>query len=161
MIFVTLSVTSATLSGSAAAQRTEIWKCVEPNGRPLYTSDKRETAGKKCDLVSSEVSVVNAPPQAPKPAASAKSPAGFPKETPAERARASERSRAILQKELDDQEQGLAQAKKELVQQAAIRTGEERNFAKVEERLQPIKDKVETHQKNIEALKKELGNLSR
>ena len=47
------------LLAPARAQVTEIWKCVEANGRPLYTSDRRETAGKKCELVSREVNVVN------------------------------------------------------------------------------------------------------
>ena len=37
--------------------------------------------------------------------------------------------------------------------------GDERNYAKVLERLQPYKDNVDLHQKNIEALKRELGNI--
>jgi hypothetical protein len=40
-----------------------------------------------------------------------------------------------------------------------VREGNERNYARVLERLQPYKDSVETHQKNIEALKRELSNL--
>lgn len=153
-------VTFAALAGSAGAQRSEIWKCVEPNGRPLYISDKRQTAGRKCDLISSEINVVETP-KAPKSATSTKSPAGFPRESPAERVRASERSRSILQKELSAQEQGLSQARKELAEQESVRSGDERNYARVEKRLQPFKDKVETHQKNIDALKKELGKISR
>ena len=43
----------------------------------------------------------------------------------------------------------------------AIRTGDERNYARVEERLKPFKESVETHQKNIEALRREIANQSR
>src|SRR2546428_486740 len=48
------------LAAPAHAQVTEIYKCLDPAGRPLYTSDKRDTAGKKCELVSREINVVPA-----------------------------------------------------------------------------------------------------
>lgn len=144
----------AALAAPAAAQVTEIYKCVEPNGRSLYTSDKRETAGRKCELVSRQINV--APAQKAKPAAGK-----FPKESPEERAAARERQRQVLQKELVTEEQLLEKARKDLAAQEAIRTGDEKNYARVEQRLQPFKDSVETHQKNIEALKRELGNLGR
>jgi hypothetical protein len=134
------------------AQVTEIYKCYDENGRPLYTSDKRDTRGKNCELVSREVNVVPAPP--------ARSTA-FPKESPSQRASAKGRQRDILEKELTSEQQLLAKAQKDLADQEAIRTGDERNYARVLERLQPYKDSVETHQKNIEALRRELSNLSR
>src|SRR5437868_11829901 len=90
----------------ARAQVTEIWKCTEANGRPLYTSDKRETVGKKCELVSREVNVVSTPPTPGASKGAPKSPGSFPKESPVERANARERQRDILQKELAT-EQGL------------------------------------------------------
>ena len=70
-------------------------------------------------------------------------------------------SKQILEKELASEQQLLAKAQKDLADQEAIRTGDERNYARVLERLQPYKDSVETHQKNIEALRRELSNLSR
>ena len=42
-----------------------------------------------------------------------------------------------------------------------MRSGEERNYARVQERLQPFKDSIETHEKNIEALRRELNYLYR
>ena len=135
----------------ADAQVTEIYKCYDENGRPLYTSDKRDTRGKKCELVSREVNVVPAPPVRK----------AFPKETASDRASAKGRQRDILEKELTSEQQLLAKAQKDLADQEAIRTGDERNYARVLERLQPYKDSVETHQKNIETLRRELSNLNR
>ena len=150
-----------TLSGAAVAQQvTEIYKCVDAAGRPLYTSDKKDTAGKKCELVSREVNVVSTPPPgAARPAA--KSPASFPKESAAERNSRTATKREILEKELSTEQAALADAKKKLAEQEAQRGGDERNYAKVLERLQPFKENVELHEKNIEALRRELSNLNR
>ena len=148
------------LTGAGAipslAQVTEIYKCTDKGGRPLYTSDKKDMDGKKCELVSREVNVV--PAQKPLPAPRA---GGFPRESPSDRAFAKGRQRSILEQELTTEEGLLAQAKQALAEQEAIRNGDERNYARVLERLQPYKDNVDLHQKNIEALKREIGNSSR
>jgi hypothetical protein len=161
LIFVTFGTLSAAAAGQG--QITEIYKCMDAAGRPLYTSDKKETTGKKCELVSSHVNVAPVPPPAPAAGKSpaAKSPGSFPKESPEARASAKERQREILEKELSTEQGLLAQAKKELSQQESQRSGEEKNFARVLERLQPYKDKIEVHEKNIQALRRELANLNR
>jgi hypothetical protein len=135
-------VAFAALPALAGAQVTEIYKCVDRTGRPLYTSDKRDTAGKKCELVSREINVVPASKLAP---------LRFPKETAAQAASAKGRQREILQNELATEETALAKARRGLVEQQGVRADEER--------LQPIKDNIETHEKNIEALRRELSNL--
>src|SRR5689334_4820778 len=53
-------------AGPSAAQVTEIYKCMDKAGRPLYTSDRKDIDGKRCELVSREVNVV--PSQRPTPA---------------------------------------------------------------------------------------------
>jgi hypothetical protein len=151
---VLILVTFSTLAASAGAQVTEIYKCVDSKGNRLYTSDKRETSGRKCELVSREINVVPAQKQPPSGA-----PSSFPRETPQARASAKERQRDILEKELASEQQLLDQARKELNEQESTREGGERNYARVLERLQPFKDSVELHQKNIEALKRELSNI--
>ena len=55
----------------------------------------------------------------------------------------------------------LGKAKKELTEQEGIRTGDEKNYARVLERLQKFRDNVVVHEKNVEALKRELLNLNR
>jgi septal ring factor EnvC (AmiA/AmiB activator) len=90
-----------------------------------------------------------------------KSPANFPKESPADRAASKVKQRDTLENELRQEESMLADAKKKLAEQEAIRSGNEKNYARVLERLKPFQDTVEVHEKNVEALKRELNNLSR
>jgi hypothetical protein len=149
-------ILTSVLAGPARAQAvTEIWKCKGRDGRWTYTNDRNEAEKLKCEVVTRQVNV--APASKAPPAGSA----GFPKETPAERSSARERQREILEKELATEQAGLAKAQQDLAAQESVRSGGERNYARVEERLQPFKDSVETHQKNIEALRRELSNLYR
>jgi hypothetical protein len=163
LISLVLGAALTALAAPATAQVTEIYKCLDSTGRPLYTSDKKDTEGKKCELVSREINVVPAQ-RIPIPRATPKESArrdGFPKESPAAQASAKERQREILEKELAAEQELLARAKQELADQEAVRNGDERNFARVQERLQPYKDTVDLHEKNVEALKRELGNSVR
>jgi hypothetical protein len=139
-----------------AQQVTEIYRCVGADGRRHYTNSKKETGGMKCELVTSQINV--APPLAKPPA---RTRSDFPRETARDSASARERQRDILEKELASEEQALSKARQALAEQEAVRGGDERNYARVLERLQPYKDSVETHQKNIAALRRELANLNR
>ena len=60
---------------------------------------------------------------------------------------------------MDKALKNLEQAKKDLAEQEATRSGGERNYQKVLDRLQPLKDKVALHERNIEAVQKELSRL--
>ena len=40
-----------------------------------------------------------------------------------------------------------------------MRYGNEKNYQKKIDRLKPFQDKVEQHERNVEALKKEIANL--
>jgi hypothetical protein len=50
-------------------------------------------------------------------------------------------------------------ASKELTEQESVRLGDERNYQKYLDRVQSFKDKVALHERNIEALNKELAKL--
>ena len=67
--------------------------------------------------------------------------------------------RRILEQELADETQQLAQAKEDLAAQEAVRNGNERNYARFLERVQPFRDAVATHEHNIDAIKREIANL--
>jgi septal ring factor EnvC (AmiA/AmiB activator) len=155
---IALLLAAAFVAGQACAQQvTEIWKCKGRDGRWTYTNDRNEAEKLKCEVVTRQVNVA----PAAKPPSGSSSSANFPKESAADRANARDRQRQILEKELATEQSALAKAQQDLAAQEQIRNGDERNYARVQERLQPFKDSVETHEKNIEALRRELGNLYR
>ena len=141
----------------ASAQVETLWNCKDTTGKTTLTNQKADTAGKECRVVQQErVTVV----PAAKPAG-AKSPTSFPRESANDRAASKAKQKDTIEKELTQEESMLADARKKLSEQEAVRSGNEGNYAKVLERLKPYKDTVEVHEKNVEALKRELGNLSR
>ena len=154
-----LGLPSALLIALAAPAMADTFKCMDANGRPTYTNMKEETVGKNCTVVMREISVVPAGPAASagRAPASSRSPEGFPKVDPATQKSRDGARRRILEEELRGEMKALAQAKAELTEQEGIRNGDEKNYQKVLDRLQKYKDEVERHEKNVAALKKELG----
>jgi hypothetical protein len=143
-------------SGPALAQVETIWSCKDNAGRTHVTNLKEDTVGKNCRIVQQErVTVV----PAAKPGA--KSPAGFPKESASDRLASKAKQKETIEKELNQEQGMLADARQKLSEQEAVRGGDEKNYARVLERLKPYQDTVEVHEKNVEALKRELNNLSR
>jgi hypothetical protein len=67
--------------------------------------------------------------------------------------------RRILEQEVADETTQLAQAKEQLAAQEAVRNGNERNYERFLERVQPFRDAVATHERNIEAIRREIANL--
>ena len=133
---------------------TEIHRCIDADGRKHYTSSIKGYERMKCELVTrQQVNVA--------PAQKSARPGNFPRESSADRASAKGRQREILEQELAQEQQALSTARQALAEQEAVRSGDERNYARVLERLQPYQETVQNHQKNIEALQRELANLSR
>lgn len=142
----------------ALPARADTFKCVDANGRATYTNMKEQTKGKNCTVVSREISVVPAAPAA-RANRETPSPAGFPKVDTATQKNRDDARRRILEEELSGEEKALQQARAELAGQESIRTGDERNYQRVLDRLQKYKDAVERHEKNVAALKRELNNV--
>ena len=152
LLVLTLGLAAA---GPACAQVETLWNCRDKEGRTTLTNQKADTVGKECRAVQQErVTVVPANK-------GTKSPANFPRESTSERLAAKGKQRETLENELTQEEAMLSDARKKLTEQEGIRTGDEKNYARVLERLKPYQDTVEVHQKNVEALKREIGNLSR
>jgi len=126
--------------------QSEVYKCPDAAGRPTYTNVKRDTVGKRCTLVSKEVQVM--PAQAP----------GTREKSSANVDRNNNR-RKILESELQNEQQLLSDAQQKLTEQEGIRQGDERNYARVKERLKPYQEAVDLHTKNIEQLRGELGRI--
>lgn len=140
-----------------------VYKCVDADGRVTYTNDRSLARG--CTALSQDQPVSSVPAPArratgtPQPGQPSTSPSAFPRVSPdAQRARDDTR-RQILETELASEEKALSEAQAALAEQESIRSGDERNYQRVLDRLQPFKDQVELHQRNIEALRKEIGTL--
>ena len=152
---------------SAAPALADIFKCIDEGGHVTYTNAK--VGGKGCSLLSRDQPVSSMPagpasrpagaPSTAPAAPSASGAAGFPRvDAGTQRARDNDRRR-ILEDELATEQNSLAVAQKDLADQEAIRNGDERNYQRVLDRLQPFKDKVQLHERNIEALRREIANL--
>ena len=60
---------------------------------------------------------------------------------------------------MKSEEQKLANLRKDYNNGEPERRGDERNFAKYQERTAAMKEDLDRAEKNIEALKREIGNL--
>ena len=120
----------------APAQQIEtLWNCRDKDGRTILTNQQSDTVGKECRVVHQQRVTVVPPPKA---GAKAPSPAGFPKESAADRASSKDKQRQTLERELSQEQEMLADARRKLAEQEAVRSGDERNYAKVLERLKPL-----------------------
>ena len=128
LLLVGASLTHAqAIAGSAAAGGTT-YRCVDSAGRSTYTNVNEEMGGKKCTVVSREVSTVPAaPPNPARQGAQSDAAKGARIDAQTQRSR-DEQRRTILQRELQEAEKQLAEARKSLAEQEAIRSGDERNY---------------------------------
>ncbi len=134
-----------------------VWRC-QQDGRSQYTNIQKETAGRECTVVSREVSVVHSPQPVAQTRSDAR-PANFPRVDPETQRLRDETRRKILESELSAEAKSLADAKVKLAEQETVRNGNERNFQKVIDRLQPYQETVERHERNVMALQQELTRL--
>ncbi|MDP1652195.1 MAG: DUF4124 domain-containing protein [Rhodocyclaceae bacterium] len=150
----------ALVAATLPVQADTLYKCQNPDGRTTYTNQK---VNKSCEIISQDkpVSTFSAPPQKPKQA----TPGDFPRVNgEQQKARDSDR-RAILEKELANEQKNLDAAKKELAEQENLILPEERTQGggiqggKREARVQTYRDRVQLHERNLGSLRKELANL--
>jgi hypothetical protein len=155
----------ATLHGAACAQ-TVVYKCVDQSGRVEFT-DSSKPGCKVLDLPGYFPAPTAAPAPRARPPATrqgsapppAASPAGFPRvDTAQQRARDDDR-REILNDELRNEERKLADLKRDFNNGEPERQGNERNFAKYQERVAQMRDNIGRSERNIEALKREIASI--
>ena len=141
-----LLITAVALPASAQT----IYKCIEANGGTLISNTRVD---KNCKaIISGPESSMPAPPKAKAANATANpSPAGFPRvQEDTQKTRDGDR-RHILEQELSGEQRSLEQARKDLSEQEALRGSPDR--------LAPYKDRVGQHERNIQAIQKEISNL--
>ncbi len=143
------------LLGGGTAHAETLYKCVDDTGVVLYTNQKG--GGKNCTVLSRDlpISTYAAPKQAPRSA----TPNDFPRvNDDTQKGRDTDRRR-ILDQELATEQQNLEQARKDLTEGEATRLGNEKNYQKYLDRVQALKDNVALHERNVEALKREMATL--
>ncbi len=143
------------LAGASALAHAEVYKCIDSGGRVTYTNDR--SLARNCVRLQADQAVSSVP--APRPGAGSAPAAAFPRVSPADQRARDDSRRRVLENELSAEEGALGEAEKALAEQEAVRFGDERNYQKVLDRLQPFKDKVELHKRNIEALRREISGL--
>lgn len=149
-----LTTLTALVSAPAGAQT--LFKCIE-DGRVSYVDAKNRGSLKNCEPLSGDLPVSTI--STPKPRKDATPPADFPKVSPdTQKSRDNER-RKILEQELETERHSLEAARQQLAEQESVRHGDERNYQRVLDRLQPYRDRVALHERNIEAIQKELSNI--
>jgi hypothetical protein len=160
----------ALLPVMGAHAQSVVYRCVDKEGRVLYT----DTNAGNCKVVDSIISgAISAPPASSRaPAAGATmrqgagraaaptaSPANFPRvDNATQRARDDDR-REILNEELRAEEKKLADLKRDFNNGEPERQGNEKNYAKYQERVARMRDDVARAEKNVEAIRREIGNI--
>jgi hypothetical protein len=134
---------------------------LSPSSRPAAASDTRNQPSGNKPLTS------GAAPDANQgftggnrtSAAQTRTPDSFPRvDAQTQKSRDIDR-RAILQEELASEQKALVAAKRELAEQQSVRSGDERNYQKVLDRLQSYKNNIALHERNIEAINAELSQI--
>lgn len=153
------------LLAALPVQADVMYQCIDDRGHKSFSNIKSSAKGAKCTAMD-----LGAPVTVPAPKAAAKTPtpAAFPKvDDNTQKARDTDRRR-ILDSELATEQKNLSEAKKALAEQEATilpsermqtRTGGGISGGKVEERIAPYRDKVALHERNIEAIQKEIAKL--
>jgi hypothetical protein len=145
------------IASIALPARAETCKYVDDEGRVIYSNTPNNPPkGAKMVKCFSDPAPTP-PPQQSKSEAGARD--GFPKVDGQTQKKRDEARQSILEKELADELQLLEAARQELAEEEAIRTGNERNYQRYLDRIQPFRDVVANHERNIEAIKREIANL--
>jgi hypothetical protein len=125
------------------ASSSTLYKCTDASGTVLFTNQK--TTRKNCKVLIQQAAPATA--SASRPHAFAQpTPGDFPRVTDEQQKARDGDRRAILEKEMANEQQNLEQVKKSL--------------ANAGPQVAPgLRDTAALHERNIEALKKELGRL--
>ncbi len=138
-----------------------IYLCVDANGRRELT-DTNKPGCKEINVpgaIAAPARRAGVPNPGAHPAAPAVTPAGFPKvDTAQQKARDNDR-RDILNDELSSEQRKLAQLRRDFNNGEPERQGNERNYAKYQERVANMRDSISRSEKNVEALQREISGI--
>lgn len=157
MFFSRLGVPIVLCTLATVSHANVMYQCVDERGHKTFSNVKLSDKGVKCTAM--DLGPATSVPAPTRPAVKAPSPAGFPKVGESDQKARDNDRRRILESELEAEKRNLDQARKELAEQESIRPGDERNYQRTLDRLEPFKNKVALHERNIEAIERELAKL--
>jgi len=152
-----------------------VYKCVDEQGRVAYTNTP--DASQDCSTLRDDLpfSAIAGPTRLPEtPAQTTSDRSELPSVSDSQQRSRDDTRQQVLQEELDQEREALQEAEQALEAERSRDAPEDRNVVrqradgstyrsinlqKREQRLQPYRDQVDLHQRNIEALKEELSNL--
>lgn len=154
-----LTTIAALMAMGVAHAQAEVYLCVGEGGQKEYKNVGTTKGCTKVDLPGLTMIPAPAKRAGAVQTAAVKAPADFPKvESSVQKSRDEER-RQILLDEIKAEEKKLAELKKEYGNGEPERRGDERNYAKYQERVAAMKEDLARTERNIEALRREIGNL--
>ena len=142
----------------------QIYRCTDANGHKEYTDRKK---GAECVALDLPEPLIAAPPKRegaprarpPATAAASPAPSAFPRvDTAEQRARDADR-RQILTDELNAEMQKLGELRREYNNGEPERRGDERNYARYQERVAGLKEAIARSERNVDALKREIATI--
>jgi len=155
---------SVAICGSAQAQAA-VYKCVDEQGRVEFT----DTARRGCKALDPPGYAPPPPPRASAPIPAVRppgngpvptvTPASFPRVDSAQQRARDDDRRAILNDELRIEQKKLADLRRDFNGGEPERQGNERNYAKYQERVASMRAEIGRTERNIEALQREIGNI--
>lgn len=156
LLAVCVVAVAAGVATPAAAQA-DIFVCVDADGQKTYTNSPTSRSCKRLEI-QPLISVPAARTPA-RPIANAVQPANFPRvDRDAQRARDVDRRR-ILEDELKVEREKLFRLRAEFNNGQPERNGDERNFARYQERVARMQEDIERAEANINSLNRELAAL--
>lgn len=154
-------LSSLLLAGPLAAHaQGEIFLCTDDEGRKTY---QNTGAGKGCKRVDVQplltVPAPRLPAAAPRGGGERVTPASFPRvDGETQRSRDSDRRR-ILEDELRIEEERLARLREEFNNGEPERRGDERNYARYQERVARLQEDIQRSESSLAALRREIALL--
>ena len=142
----------------AYAANDEIYMCVGANGVKTYSNMNDDKSCKKMNLPGLTVFPSNVP-NSPKKAVS-KGPSDFPKVDDSTQKKRDGERKQILTDELNTEQQKLKTLNAEYKNGQPDRLGDEKNYAKYQERTQKLQEQIHASEQNIQALQREIGNTN-
>lgn len=147
-----LFVTLLFIGCQAAHAESDIYVCTDANGVRSFTNIGDSKGCKKADLPGLSTF--------PAPKKTAKAPSDFPRVDEFTQKKRDGERKQILTDELKTEQQRLSDLNGQYKNGEPDRNGNERNYAKYQERTQTMKEDINRTQQNIDALQRELNGIN-